>query len=296
MRRLMRCWPLVLVLTAPAARAHGDPSAGSWWSLDPWVWLPILFACAFWLRGILLLRVKRRVPRAAGLRPVCAFGAAICALFVALIWPLDALSAVSFAAHMAQHMLLMAVAAPLLVLAEPALPLMLGLPRRWRAAVGRAVNRLRKGLRPLLRPRVAFSIHGLVIWVWHAPLPFELALRMEWVHVLEHCAFFGSGLLFWAALLRSGREQADGYGAAALWCLATLIHTGMLGALITFAPRPIYASYNDTDNHLLSPLEDQQLAGLLMWIPAGLCYLAVGLGFVAAWLRGAERRPAHPGS
>lgn len=237
---------------------------------------------ALYLRGIGVLRAKRRpvIARAARSWALAAAGAGMAALFFALIWPLDALGALSFAAHMAQHMLLMAVAAPLLALAEPSVPLMLALPSPWRPAAARAG----KMLRIRLQPRIAFALHGAVIWIWHAPLLFEAALRRPWLHTIEHLAFLGSALLFWNALLRVGRADGEGYGAAALWTLATLIHTGLLGALITFAPHPLYPVYDEAHGLALSPMEDQQLAGLLMWIPAGFCYLAAGLAFAAAWL------------
>lgn len=272
------------------AAAHANSDATGWWTLDPWVWLPMAILSALHARGLVMLWPKRRVLSAAAPGALVAFGGGMAALFFALIWPLDALGELSFAAHMAQHMLLIAVAAPLLVLAELALPVMLGVPRRWRRPLVAMGGDLRGVMRFLLLPRIAFALHAAVIWVWHAPLLFDAALRWRWVHVLEHGAFFGSALLFWAALSRLGRRGGASPGVAALWCLAMLMHTGLLGALITFAPRLLYSGYaGGAAAALLPPLEDQQLAGLLMWIPAGVCYLVAGLGLGAAWLRASER-------
>lgn len=289
MRRLtvfaILAWPL-------EAAAHTETGPHHWWTLDPWVWLPMAVVAALHVRGMLILRAKHSAMRA--LRPyaVTSFWAGMIATFFALVWPLDALGTVSFAAHMAQHMVLIAVAAPLFVLAEPATPLLRAMPTSWRRA-HRHLAGLHKALQRLLRPRIAFAVHGGLIWLWHAPLLFEWALRWQWVHMLEHVSFLGSALLFWQALQRAGRGKApgslQGYGSAALLTLATLIHTGFLGALITFAPRPLYAFYAELGDAPLSVMDDQQLAGLLMWIPAGLCYLVAGLSYAEAWLRSAER-------
>lgn len=289
MRRLIF---LVLCMLPPAAAAHGDADAHHWWTLDPWIWLPMLILSALYARGVYLLRSKNSPARSARPYAVAGFSAGMAALFFALIWPLDALGSISFAAHMAQHMLLIAVAAPLIALAEPAAPILQALPASWRHA-NASLGVLHQGLQILLRPRIAFALHGFVIWIWHAPLLFEWALRWEWVHVLEHVSFLGSALLFWTALQHSGRgsrNSEQGYGAAALWTLATLMHTGLLGALLTFAPRLLYPIYADVEGFGLSPLEDQQLAGLLMWIPAGLCYLIAGLAYAALWLHSSEQR------
>lgn len=276
------------------ALAHSEGTAHHWWSLDPWVWLPLLGFIALYLRGWTILReqahARGRRPRV--LRPLAvgAFCAGVGALFLALIWPLDALSAGSFAAHMVQHMILIVVAAPLLVYAEPSVAVQHASPILRK--IGRS-SLMKQAMRIALVPRVAFALHGALIWLWHAPYPFELALRNEAVHILEHISFLGSGILFWTSLRQIGRAGGAGYGQAALWTLGTLMHTGLLGALITFAPRLLYAGYTESDLGWLSPMEDQQLAGLIMWIPGGLFYLIAGLGFAAAWLNDAARHPSR---
>jgi putative membrane protein len=246
----MRAWSsAVLLLFSASAHAH----AAQAWRFDPWIAASLL--------TLLLLR-----PRVAW-----AFAGALLALFLALIWPLERLAATSFAAHMAQHMLLIGVAAPLIAASRPKLRLLKG-----RGAL----------LRPLLalaRPRTAFFLHGAAIWLGHAPRVIEWSLEHRWVHALDHAAFVATAALFWWSLLSRGRAAA---GESALWTLATMLHTGALGALLAFAPRVLY---RDTT------LEDQQLAGLVMWIPGGLCYLAAGLAFAAAWLAGRERGGALRG-
>jgi putative membrane protein len=126
---------------------------------------------------------------------------------------------------------------------------------------------------------VAWGLHTLTIWVWHLPDFYQAALESEWIHVLEHTLFLGTGLLFWAVILRPG------YGIGVLSLFTLTLHSTLLSALITFAPWPWYTHYLDTAPlwHL-TPLEDQQLAGVLMWIPAGLVYTLAALILFTAWL------------
>jgi putative membrane protein len=295
MRRLnftVRTTVLVAGLMVPLrSAAHAVDGVHHWWTLDPWVWVPLSLFCALYVKGIFSIRNQRRtIGRTSGVvqaRALFCFGAGAAALFIALIWPLDALGEISFAAHMAQHMVLIAIAAPLLVAARTAVPVAVALSGVWPHTFVWFAQ-VRKMSRIALRPNLAFSIHAVIIWLWHAPLLFDAALRWQWLHIIEHISFLASGMLFWAALRQAGRSGGDGWGVAALWTLATLIHTGILGALITFAPRLIYSSYGAGNGIALTPMEDQQLAGLIMWIPGGLCYLIVGIGFAAAWLRHAE--------
>lgn len=235
---------MLLLIFSGSAFAH---SAGAAWRFDPWI--------AASLAPLLLLRPRRP----------WLFGGALAALFLALVWPLERLAGASLAAHMAQHMLLIGVAAPLLAASRPALPLLKG-----RGAFARP-------LLALARPRTAFFLHGAAIWLGHAPRVIEWSLEHRWAHALEHLAFVLTAALFWWALLARGREGA---GESALWTLGTMLHTGALGALLTFSPRVIYQGV---------ALGEQQLAGLVMWIPGGLCYLAAGLAFAAVWLAGRER-------
>lgn len=201
------------------------------------------------------------------LRSPWSFAAALLALLVALTGPLEALAEASLAAHMAQHMLLIAVAAPLLALSHPR-PRFGPLPVPARRAVAAALRRLQ----PLARPRPAFALHAAAIWLAHAPRVVEWAAAYRPVHALEHVALLGTALAFWGALLRAHALRS---GAAPLLALGTLIHTGLLGALLALAPHALYSGY---------ALEDQQLAGLIMWVPGGLCYLVAGLAAAAAWV------------
>jgi len=191
---------------------------------------------------------------------------------------------------MTEHEILMLVAAPLLVLGRPLFVWLWALPLAWRRTVGDWSKRpwVRYGWQALTLPLVAWSIQAVALWVWHAPLLFQAMLQSELIHTLQHVSFRLSALLFWWAVLHGGRGWM-GYGAATLYVFTTSIHSGALGALLTFSSRLWYPTYRvSTAAWGLTPLEDQQLGGLLMWIPAGLVYLFAGLALMAGWLRYTE--------
>ncbi|UEM19337.1 cytochrome c oxidase assembly protein [Skermanella mucosa] len=289
---------IALLLLPEPAVAHGltvIPPEGIWyaWSIDPLVLVPL--ALTHWLYGRGVTRMWTRAGAGRGVarwRAAC-FLAGEVTLVLALVWPFDAVGGTLFSAHMVQHMLLMVVAAPLLVLGAPLAPMMRALPERWRPGAAAAVRRLRPG-RFLTRPSVAAVIQGVALWAWHAPAPFQAALLDDAVHTAEHVTFMASAVLFWWSVLHAGRDGPNGYGAAAAWTLVTVLHGGMLGALLTFARVPLYPAYGDSASLWgLTALEDQQLAGLIMWVPTGIIHLGAGLWLIGAWLSAVSRRNAN---
>jgi putative membrane protein len=145
----------------------------------------------------------------------------------------------------------------------------------------------------LTAPATVWLLHGVALWIWHMPALYDAALRSESVHAIQHLCFFLSASLFWWGIAH-GRYGRAGYGAAVVYVFATAMHSGVLGALLTFSTHVWYPVYAQSGHTLgLSPLEDQQLAGLLMWIPAGITFIVGGLYFFAAWLKESERRVAH---
>jgi cytochrome c oxidase assembly factor CtaG len=207
--------------------------------------------------------------------------------------PLHRLGGVLFSAHMAQHELLMAVAAPLLVLGRPIIPFLWALPTSWRRAAGEwaALALVRSVWLLLSLPVVAWVLHAAAIWLWHAPLLYQAALKSELVHTAQHVSFLGTGVLFWWALLQ-GRQGRAGRPASVIYLFTTAVHTSLLGVLLTFSSRLWYPLYQSgTMQWGLTPIEDQQLAGLIMWIPGGLAYLIAALWLASAWLREPEPRP-----
>lgn len=254
---------------------------------EPSPLLAVLVVGGLYARGV--HAVWTRAGRGHGIRAwqVATFGTGLLALLVALESPLDGLSADLFAAHMVQHLLLILVAAPLLVLPAPLAGLLWGLPADARRGVV-VLGRWLPGW--LGRPAVAFGLHVLAVWAWHLPRLYEAAVANPWVHVAEHACFLGTAALFWWALL----HRRGAYGAAVLYVFGMAIQSTALGALLTFARSPWYASHLATTAAWgLSPLEDQQLAGLIMWVPGGLIYLAAALGLFGMWLNGGDApRPA----
>src|SRR5919204_3117652 len=205
---------------------------------------------------------------------------------------LDELSDQLFSAHMAQHELLMLVAAPLIAAAAPWIAILWMLPAGARRRVMLAVRRqavvTATGL--MTAPATVWCLHAGMLWVWHLPALYEAALAHEGVHIVQHLSFFVSAALFWWGLAH-GRYGRIGYGAAVLYVFATAVHRGVPGALLTVSPPVRYPLYESTTARFgLTPLEDQQLAGLLMWVPASLVFIAAGLYFFAAWVRESERR------
>jgi cytochrome c oxidase assembly factor CtaG len=257
------------------------------WSFEPLVVISLAITALLFIIG--LHRLKRRSIRT--WEALC-FALGWLALFMALVSPLHAWGQVLFSAHMTQHEVLMLIAAPLLVLGRPLLAFLWALPLGWSRSLGRiartpALNHL---WRTFTIPLVAWLVHAIALWVWHIPVLFEAVLHYESVHTLQHLSFLISALLFWWALIH-GPQGAMGYGAAVLYLFTTSIHSGVLGALITLASSAWYPSYAGLTNSWgLTPLEDQQLGGLIMWIPAGLVYVIAGLALFAGWLREADLR------
>jgi cytochrome c oxidase assembly factor CtaG len=276
--------------------AHA-PTPGNWastWELEPGTVLPL--ALSAWLYAAGVRRIWRRAGPGGGIKrwEACCFAAGWLTLVVALLSPLHPLGSALFAAHMMQHELLMLVAAPLIVLGRPVPAFFAALPRGTARDVARwsRATRLRGAAHVLSNPVAAWLVHGAALWAWHTPALFQATLTSAWLHGLQHTSFFGSALLFWWAAMQGGR--AIGYGAATLYMFTTAVHSGLLGAMITLSRSAWYPAYQATAPAWgLSALEDQQIGGAIMWIPAGLVYIIAALALMAGWLRESERRVAR---
>jgi putative membrane protein len=283
-------------LLAPQARAHGGKPHSPRDLLTTWGFEPVVLVClalSAWLYWRGLRRLWREAEAGRGVRrwEAWAYAGGWLALFVALVSPLHPLGRVLFSAHMTQHEILMLVAAPLIVLGRPVIAFLWALPLSWARAVGSWARAgwFQKSWRALTNPFAAWAIHAVALWVWHAPLLFQATIDNEWVHTAQHLSFLLSALLFWWAIIH-GRRGLAGYGAGVLYLFTTSVHSGALGALITFASSAWYPAYRTTTQSWgLTPLEDQQLGGLIMWIPAGLVYIAAGLMLFAGWMRESGR-------
>lgn len=248
------------------------------WSLEPAVLIGLFAAGWIYWRGV--TSVWGRAGRGRGIAPwrAASYAAGLVALAVALVSPIDGVSSALFSVHMVQHLLLVMIAAPLVVLGRPHIAALWAMPRPARRAVARAWRRapgLRTAWRLTSHPAVAWSLHTAALWAWHAPRLYEGAVRHEGLHALEHASFLLTALLFWWVLAGHGARRRIGFGGAMLYLFTAALQSVILGALLALSQLPWYqVHFGTTALWGLSPLEDQRLAGLIMWVPAGLVYLA----------------------
>jgi putative membrane protein len=255
------------------------------WNSDPVIWLSLTLVGGLYLRGLVALWGRASVGRGVSMRQVSMFVAGFGALSVALLTPLDLLSDQLAWVHMVQHMILMTVAAPLIVSGAPLLVCLWGLAPRDRQLYGRfrhVLSRWRFPWRQLWNPLLVWAIYAMAMWVWHVPKLYQAALRYQPVHDLQHVTFFVAACWFWRVLLDplSRFRVAAGLGVIALF--TTTLHATVLGVFMTIAPTPWYPDYvGRTDLWGWSALEDQQLAGLIMWMPACVSYALVAIILLA---------------
>jgi len=285
----LNCLPALAHEEAPPQSVHALVRD---WEFDPLVVVALLLSGWLYVRGI--RKLWKVLGKGKGIRrwEVASFLTGWLFTAFALVSPLHAWGQALFSAHMVQHEILMLLAAPLFVLGRPVIAWLKAIPlttARKAAAWGNS-SAWRNFWSSITYPLAAWVIHAVALWVWHIPLLFQATLNNDLIHSLQHVSFLFSALLFWWALMH-GRARLSGYGLAVLYVFTTAMHTGLLGALITFAGKIIYPDYAATTSAWgLSPLEDQQLGGLVMWIPAGLVYVVAGLALFAAWLRESESR------
>jgi putative membrane protein len=190
------------------------------------------------------------------------------AMLLALISPLDDLGdGYLLSAHMVQHMLLGFVAPPLWLLGMPGwlveLVLPPGLPRR------------------LANPALAFLVFNGVFWIWHLPRFYDAALENDALHIVEHLTFMGGGVIGWAPVLGAGFGEKPGPISRFMYLVPTMFSCNALAALITLTPSQLYSFYGQASLMWgLTPLEDQYVAGLSMWLPGDMLFLALFLWVV----------------
>ena len=285
----------MVLLLSGTALAHQDQShvipGNLWraWSFEPWVVAGLLLTLGLYMLG--LQRIRTTVSR----WKITSFIAGTAVLALTLLSPLHRLGSELFSVHMTQHELLMLIAAPLLVMGQPGTPMLWAFPLSLRVRLGRAIKQpmIEKTWKTVSAPLAAWMIHGVTLWLWHVPVLYQATLDSELVHATQHATFLGTALLFWWTLLH-GRGDRMTYGAAVVYVFTTAVHTSVLGALLTCSSKLWYPAYiGRTAAWGLSPLEDQQLGGLIMWVPASVVYIAIGLWLFAAWLRESDRRLAY---
>jgi len=227
-------------------------------------------------------------------RRVVAFWVAVLVLLAALVSPLDALSETLLSAHMIQHLLLILAAPLLLAYALPVPDLIRLLPRMWRQRVARWGHRqhfLGNLWKMLTQPVVIAAGFAFILWGWHLPGLYEAALRSPMLHILEHLSFVASAYLLWWRILDT-RQLRSSIGSAIMLAFVTALHSGLLGVLLLFSASNWYTAYDPSmiRSWGLTPLADQQIAGLLMWLPGSLVYLVAALALLGCWFQKMEER------
>jgi putative membrane protein len=262
-------------------------STGPWWS--PWVLdapaiATVTGLTALYLRGA-TLRARRGVSRP---RRTAAFLCGVVLVLLSQVSPVAAWSEVLLWPHMIQHLVITVVAAPLLALGAPVTTVRIALPSATRhrlALLARRSRRWRRtsGIPPLVLASVA---HVAMLWLWHTPLLYDAAVTNPGLHLLEHASFLASAVWFWSEVWATARRSRRVQALATLCLGAMIVQGGVLGALLTFAGRSLFAVYDGAGG--LTALEDQQLAGALMWVPPGFVYASVAVRRFIGWLRVAE--------
>lgn len=283
---------LLLAMITHAATAHAVGGHGVDWNFEPWFAVSLVVAAVLYLGGAVRLRRRTQGGRVVGRREIVAFVGTMLTLILALASPIDGLSAELFSVHMCQHLLLMLVAAPLAAFSRPGLVMLWGLPRPFRSTLGgwrnRAVGRTLEGLG---HPLSAWLLFAAAFVFWHLPGPYRWAWQNEAVHVLEHLCLFLAAFAFWLVVIEpAGRRHLD-FGARMLFVATMALISSLPGALLFLAGRPLYDVHAMTTKAFgLTPLQDQQLAGLIMWIPAGMVYLVAIAVLFVRWLDDADQR------
>jgi len=238
--------------------------------------LAVALAALLYARG--WFRIRRRFPSTISARRFGAFMVGLLSVWIAIGSPLTSFHHELLTIHMVQHVLLMAVAPPLMLIGAPALPLQYGLP--WRSA-RRALQQVLRS--PATQPLRRLLTHPVVCWLapvaaligWHVPAVFELSMHSRWWHDVQAVSFLATGILFWAPVVQS---PASGATAPRWWMplylFAATLPCDALSAFLVFCDRVVYPSYASAPRFLnVSPLHDQECAGALMWVSVSLIYI-----------------------
>lgn len=269
----------------PGAVAGGSPAGpdpaslpGSPWSPDPTLLVAFALAAVLYAVGWRRLdRQGRGRARLPAWRGWC-YAAGLATLALALLSPIHIYGEFLFSVHMVQHLLLTLVAPPLLWLGAPLLPILWGLPRSLRLGLGRLFapgQPVQRVFHTLTSPLVAMALYMVTLALWHLPALYDAAQGRALAHDLEHLMFLATALLYWWPLVHpTGGRPRLRPGFTLLYLLPPMIEGDLIGALLSFAQRPLYATYQAAPRvSSLSPVADQQLGGLIMWVGGGLFWL-----------------------
>jgi len=262
---------------------HHHHAAALGWTLDPMLTAPLALALIIYLAGWWRLSKRAATP----VRPIL-YLSGWSVLPLSLTSPLHEAGERSFTMHMIEHELIMLIATLLLAASGAGAVLAWGLPRPIRRGLaGSWKSPLQSLWRTLTEPVTATIVQGAVMWAWHAPILFDRALDSFGWHVAQHACFFLSSLIFWWAMLHPRQRN---YGLSAACLFATSLIGGALGALMSLSSSPWYADYAamGMTGIGLDPVDDQRLAGLIMWIPGGAFHGLAALALFYKWLKSSE--------
>jgi putative membrane protein len=276
---------------ADAGARLSPGEAWSTWSADPLIIFVLAVCGGLYYLGWRGLKARNSARSRVSPVHVISFYLALILMGIALLSPLDALGQMLASAHMAQHMLLMLVAVPLLVLGSPTLVFAYVIPSRWRQVLGLHWLSHRYAWHPLF----IWWVYAASLWGWHHPILYQAALRDPLVHDAQHLSFVAAAFLFWRVVIDPFSHRSVHAMTAVPYLFTTSIHASALGIFMSLSPWPWYQEYAGTTAAFgLSPQTDQQLAGLLMWIPGCMAYPLVMAVLLAHWLAMSETRQPQP--
>jgi cytochrome c oxidase assembly factor CtaG len=261
------------------------------WTFEPWIIIPLLLTATFYLRG--WWQLQRRLPQRFSVWQLIAFEAGLLTLFLALASPLHALAELLLQFHMVQHLLLMMVVPPLLLLGAPILPLLHGLPRpalQYALSHVFASTALQHLGGLVTHPVVCLVAFGVSTVAWHVPGLYELALRAELWHEVQHVCFLSTGILFWWPVVQPWPSPLrwPRWTMIPYLLLADLQNTA-LSAFLIFSERILYPTYAAVPRVWgISAIDDQAAAGVIMWVPGSVIFL-LPVGVLVIRLLGAPR-------
>jgi cytochrome c oxidase assembly factor CtaG len=267
------------------------------WDLRLEILLPLLAGAVIYARGWRILRLRGSRRLATRWRLV-AFLVGLVTVFLSLLSAIDSFSADLFLMHMIQHLLLIMVAAPLIMISNPFPFILWGLPRGRDVGValfapGAQFARL---LGQTTGPGIVWLLFVACLWGWHDPGAYDAALKSDLIHDIEHLTFYVTALLFWWHVIQSGPRVHGSlsHGARIAYTLAIVPANMVAGVAISFANEPLYEHYLTVPRLWgLTALEDQQLGGTIMWIPGSMMYLLAAIVLIAVWMRDQEEQTAR---
>ncbi len=289
----------VIVASHDAALAHavGHPITHELeWSFEPWVLVSLCAAIFLYTAGTYRIRSEVGAERVLDRWHSVTFALGVLVVFIALCSPIDTVGEQLFSVHMVQHLLLMLAAAPLLVWSRPAIAFVWAFSPAWRKRIGRFWTGAGLGgaFTVLMRPLTVWVLFVGSFVFWHLPGPYSWAFHNEFVHAIEHASFFLTSLAFWTLVLEPSGRRRLGYASALLYVTVTALLSGLPGALMILSPRALYPDHAaGVAAWGLTLIEDQQLAGLIMWIPAGAIYIAAAVWLFVRMMQDTESRNIH---